>query len=186
MTQTINNDFLLSWNQAHDNQTPSLGLTYNVEIKNTATNNYVLSPCSDAVTGKLFKPGFGNAMQDTFMIFRNLPSGTFTVRVQAVDNTFETSTWSAPVTFMNNPVHSNDNSNNHLIAIYPNPANDVLNIKTLQMCKINAVRIFDGMGNIVSQSIHGNQIDISKLSAGLYFIEINTDKETTRLTFTKI
>jgi hypothetical protein len=186
VNQQLNGDVMITWDAAQDNQTPSLGLTYNVEVKNTANNTYVLSPLSDFVTGKLFKQTFGNAMQDTFLILRNLPLSSFTARVQAVDNSFEAGAWSNPANFLTSPVGNISNSIDEQIIVYPNPANEILNIKVLQNKKINAIRVFDSMGHELDINTYGNKIDILNLSTGLYIIEINMDNNTKRLTFTKI
>lgn len=186
VNQQLNGDVIISWDAVQDNQTPSLGLTYNVEVKNTANNTYVLTPNSDFITGKLFIQTFGNAMQDTFMILRNLPLSSFTARVQAVDNSFEAGAWSNPANFLTSPVGNISNSIDEQIIVYPNPANEILNIKMLQNKKINAIRVFDLMGQELDINTLGNKIDILNLSAGLYIIEINMDNNTKRLTFTKI
>ena len=62
---------------------------------------------------------------------------------------------------------------NSKIVIYPNPTNSVINFETDQ--DIISVTIVDVFGRITKKPIQtNNQIDVSDLSSGLYYIEINT------------
>ncbi len=57
---------------------------------------------------------------------------------------------------------------------FPNPVKDVLNIENLNGTKI---KIFDILGRLVFQEKNpNNQLDVSKLSSGLLFVKIETDK----------
>lgn len=60
-------------------------------------------------------------------------------------------------------------------AIYPNPVKDVLNID-LKTQKGN-VKIFDLSGKVVktAEVNKSGAIDVSKLSAGMYIVEITTN-----------
>lgn len=60
-------------------------------------------------------------------------------------------------------------SPNAHFSVFPNPANDVLNITSQQ--KITALRISDIRGCLVSAHPAAQQIDVSGLKPGLYFIE---------------
>ena len=59
------------------------------------------------------------------------------------------------------------------ISIYPNPVKDVLNIKSNK--EIQSVEIFNTVGQKVLQS-KGNQVNTSKLKAGVYMIQIKDAK----------
>lgn len=58
--------------------------------------------------------------------------------------------------------------------IYPNPVSAYL---TLELdLKINAIKVMDVSGNFVDVIWEEPMLDVSKLSSGLYFIEVYTDK----------
>ncbi|MDO7609691.1 MAG: T9SS type A sorting domain-containing protein, partial [Crocinitomicaceae bacterium] len=54
--------------------------------------------------------------------------------------------------------------------IYPNPASDILFIKTIEQ-KVN-YKLWTQSGTQVGEGMVSDKIDISKLSKGSYFIEI--------------
>jgi hypothetical protein len=64
-------------------------------------------------------------------------------------------------------------------AATPNPANDVLNIANTSNIAVNTIQITDMNGRIVKE-VKGmtNQINVSELNAGVYFLKIATDQGT--------
>jgi hypothetical protein len=58
------------------------------------------------------------------------------------------------------------------IVIYPNPANDKLNISSDEEIKL--IRLYQSDGKNISVNKEINEIDISGLEIGLYFIEVQT------------
>lgn len=60
------------------------------------------------------------------------------------------------------------------IYIHPNPANNILNIRSSH--DLIEVTVFDVTGKIQLQQNHRTTIDISDLNSGIYFIKITTDK----------
>lgn len=63
---------------------------------------------------------------------------------------------------------------------YPNPASDVININTKNnTVVINAIQMTDLNGRVVKE-VKGmnNQINVSELNAGVYFLKITTDQGT--------
>ncbi|MEI6817823.1 MAG: T9SS type A sorting domain-containing protein, partial [Bacteroidota bacterium] len=80
--------------------------------------------------------------------------------------------------------HFLDNS----LKIYPNPANDLLNIHISNPAVNQQVVITDLLGNEIYSQLIKNQdthISISNWSSGIYFYEITNDSETTRGKFIK-
>jgi len=60
--------------------------------------------------------------------------------------------------------------------IYPNPAKDVLYLYNESTFEVTSVKVFDALGRLVlEQSNPSNQLDVSNLSSGLLFIQIETD-----------
>lgn len=63
------------------------------------------------------------------------------------------------------------------IGIYPNPTNDLINIKTENSIVINAIKIFSLEGKLLKTYNNNlNQLSIKNLSFGLYFLTIETGK----------
>lgn len=62
------------------------------------------------------------------------------------------------------------------VKIYPNPTSDKLNI-SLEKAKFEKFRIYSITGEKVLEEINiGNEIDVSSLSKGMYFLEIITSE----------
>ena len=72
-------------------------------------------------------------------------------------------------------VNDNDLSG---VAIYPNPANDVVNIKAPAGVTIESVSIFDVLGKETRANVVNGQINVSNLSRGVYILNINTNRGT--------
>ena len=62
------------------------------------------------------------------------------------------------------------------IRLYPNPADNFLNIELRTAEKFKSAAIFSITGVLVKQ-VNNQQIDVSNLSPGEYFIKITTDKQ---------
>jgi hypothetical protein len=75
-------------------------------------------------------------------------------------------------------VLNNNLNNNNLnkLVVYPNPANEVLNISVSNGAEVNNVNIYNVSGKLVNTAkVAANQINISDLNNGVYFIEILTE-----------
>ncbi|MCG2611425.1 T9SS type A sorting domain-containing protein [Flavobacterium sp. SM15] len=73
-------------------------------------------------------------------------------------------------------------------ALYPNPVNNELNIEIKQTIEVSSISIYNQLGQLVlvvpnAQDV--NKVDVSSLSAGNYFIKINSDKGTSNTKFIK-
>ena len=103
-----------------------------------------------------------SGIHDIYFIFRGTRTGSlFNV------NWFGFSTESLSV-------DSNELVDN--ISVYPNPASDVLNIKTTHT--IESISLYDILGKTVLQETTDNQIDVSSFQSGIYMVKIETDKGT--------
>jgi len=69
--------------------------------------------------------------------------------------------------------------------IYPNPAQDILNIDLINNFEIYSYAIFDSYGRVVSNNnTYESSIDISNINPGIYFIRVtNSDNATTTKKF---
>ena len=122
---------------------------------------YKIKPKTDVVIGDIF-----SSIADIFFDFNSaIITNTATTEIVASLSveTFETST----------------------ISMFPNPANNILNIKNTT--KINTVTIYDTNGRLLKvipfpHSKTEFQIDINNLSSGIYFLEVKSgvSKETVK------
>ena len=83
-------------------------------------------------------------------------------------------------TFITGVVENKTNS----IVVYPNPAIDILFIKT-NVFDFKHYNIYNMLGNLVNSGRYTNEIDIEKLPVGIYYLKLTGGKETSKL-FIKI
>lgn len=77
-------------------------------------------------------------------------------------------------TILNNQTFINEKP----FIIYPNPANDKINIISNKFCEIEKIIIFDALGNIVlEQKKIISEINIQNLNDGLYLIQITSENK---------
>ena len=57
--------------------------------------------------------------------------------------------------------------------VYPNPFNDNLNVS--EQVKVEGLKLYSITGQLVKQNKNSNSINVSELSAGTYFLEVNSD-----------
>jgi hypothetical protein len=70
--------------------------------------------------------------------------------------------------------------------LYPNPANDVLNIQTKQDLPINSIEVYNQLGQVVLAVTNSvNSIDVTDLASGTYFVKVNTEKGSANAKFVK-
>ncbi|MFK5854801.1 MAG: T9SS type A sorting domain-containing protein [Bacteroidota bacterium] len=70
-----------------------------------------------------------------------------------------------------------ENGENEYIAVYPNPASTLLNVKSNGT--ITNVRLINTIGQVVYSNTTATSIDISNLDKGIYFVQIDTNNGTT-------
>jgi hypothetical protein len=157
-------------------------------------------------------PSHYDIQADTFMNFQQNPY-TYPICYDEVSNSmflykplnFEVSyfcnnTYSSTAvlpTYLNKAVYHNqkaiginklDDINN--ILVYPNPANNELNISLPTEKWVKGIRIVSLNGNnyvnIVNSSILSRKIDISNLKEGIYFVEVQFDDSVYKSKFVKI
>lgn len=76
-------------------------------------------------------------------------------------------------TLSNDNFQIDDNSN---IKIFPNPSKSILQIKNTS--NIDRISIFDSLGKVIlMQTQNNNEINLEKLSKGIYLIEVSTENE---------
>lgn len=74
-------------------------------------------------------------------------------------------------------------SNAKTFTLYPNPALDVLYIKSKE--KVNKIEVYDISGRKMTTDLNGNQINVKNLSSGNYIINVETREGKTTGKFIK-
>ena len=110
----------------------------------------------------------------------------YEIRVQAVCDPDNLSEWSNILTATAQGVGINDHLLNN-IALYPNPANDVVNVQCT-MYDVQEVEVIDVYGkviNTVNVTDNPTCINVSGLAAGMYFVRVTTEQGVATKTFVK-
>ena len=112
----------------------------------------------------------------------------YEVRVQAVCAEDNLSEWSEILI----ATATNSGIENHLlnsIALYPNPANDVVNVEcTMNNVQLEGIEVIDVYGkliNTVNVTENTTRINVSGLANGIYFVRVTTDAGSVTKTFVK-
>ncbi|MDR2084736.1 MAG: Omp28-related outer membrane protein [Bacteroidales bacterium] len=75
-------------------------------------------------------------------------------------------------------------TDNNKTTIYPNPANDYINITDIS--NVKSINIYNVAGKLVLQSTATNEVNISTLNKGVYFLKLmNNDNTQTNIKFVK-
>lgn len=104
LTSTVTmSDVSLKWKSVRTDNTPYKAMTYNLRVGTAPGAINVMSPNSLS-TGFRKIVTSGNMGQDTTFLFKKLPFGVYYCSVQAVDNGFTGSAFSAEGTFTVSPI----------------------------------------------------------------------------------
>lgn len=167
----------MRWNPASDGQTPSKALTYNLMIGTQPGTADVLSPMSDPATGLRSVCAPGNAGHDTAWILTGIPAGTYWFSVQAVDNGFMGSAFSASCQFTYSPTLGLREGDLNRLTLTPNPCHDRLEIRSLRenarlrICNASGACLFDGK--------NPGMLDVSGWPNGVYVVTLTSGSEQT-------
>lgn len=81
---------------------------------------------------------------------------------------------------------SNDLELSSYFTLYPNPAKDILNIQMKQGLEINAIEIYNQLGQLVIATTNAvNSVDVANLTTGTYFVKLKTEMGTANAKFLK-
>ncbi len=156
-------------------------ITYHFSIAGTADNGTDYQLLTDSIT---FLPGTINQSIQIIPLSDTLTEGdeTITLVFNYLKDTLNITLQDNPPAQNPSSILENDLSSN--ISIYPNPASEILNIETKVV--FNSIEIIDLEGRIVLTTIFKDNIDISKLPAGNYFLTLKGNNGKTTRKFTKL
>jgi hypothetical protein len=149
------------------------GGTVNVSISTAADGEASATDnCTDPVVVTGQDPAAGTL----------LPDGVYTVTVWAEDEYGNYSECTFELT-VESILGNIDNELNSAIAMYPNPANDLVTIANSSNIVLDTAVIYDVTGKLVSQiDLHNMQdekvIDVSALASGVYMVQITGEQST--------
>ena len=125
------------------------------------------------------------ATTNSYTISGLAPETTYQIQVQASCNDGQTSDWTAAVT-----ATTATGIENHLlnsISLYPNPANEVINVQCT-MYNVQLIEVIDVYGKLI-QTINVTDnltsINVSNLASGMYFVRVTTEEGTATKSFVK-
>jgi subtilisin-like proprotein convertase family protein len=129
--------------------------------------------CTDPVTITTQDPAPGTALSD----------GVYTITMTATDEYGNTSTCNFELT-IESILGVNENSLETGVALYPNPAANVVNLVNRTNISLEKMMIYDINGKLVNQTDLRNMqaekaVDVSSLAAGVYVVQIIGDNAST-------
>jgi subtilisin-like proprotein convertase family protein len=150
-------------------------------IYDDSGNEITCSAIAPAISGRV-KP-----FQMLSLFNGENPNGTWTLTVQDPWNGDggTLNNWKINICSQAN-LSTTDFESKNAIAIYPNPAQNILNFKVSESIEVTNAEIFDISGkNLNAKLLDKNQFDIANLQSGVYFIKFYTDGKTITKKFIK-
>ncbi|SRX54858.1 hypothetical protein AEQU1_01876 [Aequorivita sp. CIP111184] len=129
--------------------------------------------CTDPVTITTQDPAPGTSLSD----------GVYTINLTSTDEYGNTSNCNFELT-IESILGVNQNSLDAGIALYPNPASNVVNLVNKTNISLEKMMIYDINGKLVNQTnlrtMQGEKaVDVSSLAAGVYVVQIIGDNAST-------
>ncbi len=195
----VSNNIVLTSLTCVGNQLMSLDLSYNIALTNLScffnqltilnliNNTQLLNvSCNNNRLNSLFiKNGISEKIN-----FSYNPNIQFICADESQVNQIQTTVNN--LGYINCNVNSNCNLENQdfeftkFFNLYPNPANNSLNIETKNDIIISSLSIYNTIGQLVQVITSPNKtVDVSELKAGSYFVKIISDKGTSSSKFMK-
>ena len=113
----------------------------------------------------------------------------YKINIELKTSTFDWLAGAYPATPINLTAASlsTNNFEKDLISVFPNPANDLLQLRGIENTKISQVSISNVLGKKVfaTSNLKNNSIDISNLNAGIYILSISSENSQKRMKFIK-
>lgn len=171
-------EVILNWNTSTDNESPEKQLTYNFYLGTASQTTDIVSPMSDIDTGYRKVVGIGNTQYKNQAVLKNLPSGTYYWAVQAIDNQYEGSVFSAEQTFTIVNLGVEEFRSELLVHYTPNPVSNQLTISSnngIEKVVINTL-LGEKLKTIMISKLTDFKIDFSNYDSGVYFISLYSNQ----------
>ena len=171
-------DVYLSWGPSTDAQTPQGSLSYNLRIGTTSGGCDVVSPMANWENGFRKLPGIGNTSHQTYRAINELEPGDYYWSVQAIDQAFEGSAFSAEHSFtvITTAVVEKLDAIPEIKA-GPNPFNDQILLTGLPAEETSEIALLDVRGKIHYTTIESSEmsiIPVPDLPAGIYLLMVRS------------
>lgn len=129
---------------------------------------------------------FAIATSNPSTFFNNLSSWGRNQGGQLGDATFVEKRMPSLINSCNVLVLDNESFSKNHFKIYPNPANDVLNIQNKENIQIEKIKIVNLLGEtVLTETSNFNTINIEKLATGMYILEVITYEKISNYEFIK-
>mgnify|MGYP003629800729 CR=1 FL=1 len=141
----------------------------------------VFAPDEGAVIAQTFFPGFNLAGQNNTAWIKSDGTGTGGASTGCDIPWQDASALGAgPQEYVINLVGEevlsvNDNLSSQ-VSVYPNPATDVINIKTPSNIQVTGATLYDLLGKNTGIVFANGQVDVSGLSRGVYMLTVDTNE----------
>ena len=128
---------------------------------------------------------FATSTTNSYNITGLTPETQYEIQVQADCGDGNLSEWTTAIN-----ATTTVGIENHLlnsISLYPNPANDVVNVQCT-MYNVQSVEVIDVYGKVINTltvTDNPTQINVSNLAAGMYFVRVTTEEGTVTKSFVK-
>ncbi len=130
----------------------------------SANNKNILWSISDTNLATITQAGLVTAKAN----------GTVIVTATAADGGGATAT--KTITISNQTVGINEVNLTNQITVYPNPASNMLTIKTINNLAIQQLSFLDITGKLIAQFMNQTEIDLTNIANGVYLLNIQTEK----------
>jgi chitodextrinase len=119
------------------------------------------------------------ASTNSYTISNLTPETEYQIQVQAVCEENNVSEWSAPIS-VTTLVGINSYLENS-VTLYPNPAKEYVDIRVDGDVNVTGLEVYDVYGKVVRTVVGANndssiRINVSDLSAGMYFVRVTTEQ----------
>jgi hypothetical protein len=161
---------IISWDAGTDNETPALGLSYNLSVGTTYNGGEILS--SHTTTNGTRQLIDNGNTKNNFYFLRNLPPGEYYCAVQSIDNGYCSSEMSETISFTIDSASTSSLD----FDVYPIPTSSMLTIEAKSTSGQSHVKIYNAYSQLVFDNIYygklNEEIDVSFLPLGIYYVQL--------------
>lgn len=167
---------VLNWERSVDLQSPTMALTYNLSVGTTPGAFDLLSPQADLLTGNRYMATIGNMGGNDFAFLQSLKPGTYYYSIQAIDQAYAGSPFSAEQTFIILPTGTGAADQSLFTVcrqgsiLYIKSAikeKALISIYTISGSKVYSGQLNDGNG----------EVSVDGFPVGIYTVSVITDDQ---------